>query len=65
MISPLLLFNKHQLKLEQIDQKTYIECYKESIRMIKEAAKCRQFEPENSRNFLAWCIKDVNDAVAE
>ena len=63
MIGPMMLLNKIKLKNGNIDQAGFLECYKESVRMIKEAAKCRQFEPELSGNFLGWCIKDANDAL--
>ena len=63
MVNPLLLLNKIKLNNGTINQVEFLKCYKESVRMIKEAAKCRQFEPEHSNNFLGWCIKDANDAM--
>ena len=65
MVSPLMMLNKIKLKNGSIDQSGFLECYKESVRMIKEAAKCRQFEPELSKSFLGWCIKDTNDALID
>ena len=64
MINPLLLQNKIKLQNGTIDQAEYLKCYKQSVRMIKEATKCRQFEPDHSNNFLGWCIKDANDAMS-
>ena len=64
MVNPLLLLNKIKLNNGTIDQVEFLQVYKESVRMIKEAAKCRQFEPDHSNNFLGWCIKDANDALS-
>lgn len=65
MVGPLMMLNKIKLKNGSIDQEGFLECYKETVRMIKEAAKCRQFEPEHSSNFLGWCLKDANDAILD
>ena len=63
MVGPMILLSKMKLANGDIDQAGFLECYKESVRSIKEAAKCRQYEPENSGNFLGWCIKEANDAL--
>ena len=65
MVGPLMMINKMKLKNGSIDQEGFLECYKETVRMIKEATKCRQFEPEHSSNFLGWCLRDANDAVLD
>ena len=64
MINPLLLLNKLKLNNGAINQVQFLQCYKESVRLIKEATKCRQYEPEHSDNFLGWCIKDANDVMS-
>ena len=39
--------------------------YKKSLKYLKEATKCRQFEPEEDNlTFLAPLLKDHNDALA-
>ena len=65
MVGPYMLYNKFLLKQGRIDEETNIRNYKESIRMIKEASKCRQYEPQFSPNLFAYCLKDINDVISE
>ena len=65
LVGPYMLYNKYLLKSCQIDENAYFKNYKESLRMIKEASKCRQYEPQSSAKFFAWCLKDVNDVMSD
>ena len=63
MVGPYLQHHKQALKAQEITESEYLQHFKESLKMIKFAAKCRQFEPTDSRNFIAWCLKEANDAL--
>ena len=64
MVGPYMLYNKHLLNERQIDEEKYLQNYKKSLRMLKDASKCRQYEPQLTANFFAWCLKDINDVVS-
>ena len=65
MVGPFMLYNKYLLQNGEIDNDTYLNKYKEGIRMFKDASKCRQYEPNMSSNLFAWCLKEVNDVVSD
>lgn len=62
MSGPSLLLQNIKFKAGHISRAEYLEAYRDSLRMVKVAAKCRQFEPHDSTTFLAWCLKECNDA---
>ena len=64
LVGPLMLQNKHLLENNLIDQEAYLTNYKNCIRMIKEASKCRQYEPKSSSGLFAWCLREVNDVMS-
>ena len=64
MVGPYMLHTKFLLDNGQIGDDTYAQNYKASIRMIVEASKCRQYDPQSSRMFMAWCLKDINDVIS-
>jgi len=63
MVGPYLQFYKKALANQQITQEEYNGHFKESLKMLKIAAKCRQFDPSDSSAFLALCLKEANDAL--
>ena len=65
MVGPYMLYTKFLLNKGQIGEDTYAQNIKESIRMMKVASKCRQYDPEPSGIFMACCLKDVNDVISE
>ena len=60
-----MLYNKYLLMTGEIDNETYLKKYKESITMIKDASKCRQYEPHLSTNLFSWCLKDIIDVISD
>ena len=63
MVGPYLQFHKEALANGDITQAQYNSHFKESLKMLKVAAKCRQFDPSDSSAFLALCLKEANDAL--
>lgn len=64
LVSPMMLQSQYLLQSNLIDKAAYITNYKKCILMIKEASKCRQYEPQSSANLFAWCLKEINDAIS-
>ena len=64
MVGPFLLYNKSLLMTGEIDNETYVKKCIESIKMIKDASKCRQYEPQLPSNLFSWCLKDINDILS-
>ena len=52
-----LLYNKSLLMNGEIDNETYVKKCTESIRTIKDASKCRQYEPHLASHLFSWCLK--------
>ena len=63
-VGPLMLQSKDLLQNNKIDMEKYVMTYTKCIRMIKEASKCRQYEPQSSANFFAWSLKEINDVIS-
>ena len=63
-VGPLMLQSKYLLQNNEVDMENYVMTYTKCIRMIKEASKCRQYEPQSSANFFAWSLKEINDAIS-
>ena len=63
LVSPMMLQSQYLLQNNLMDKESYVTKYKNCIRMIKEASKCRQYEQQSSANLYAWFLKEINDVI--